>query len=73
MIKVRDNNQLIATVIPDVGMAGENTTQMEQRITRSFNILADIPDDQLEAISNSTVPLNALMRWMEQQRRNAAH
>ncbi len=73
MIQATDKGKAIATVIPAASMSEHEQAELEHRIALSYNILAEIPPGDLEAIANSFSPINALSRWLDQRKRSSAH
>lgn len=71
MINVIHRDHLIGVVTPAplIEGADESRYAIEQRITHSFNILADIPLDDLAKIAEAPVPIDALMRWLDGRKR----
>lgn len=66
-----DTNRIVGLVTPAVSIPGmeESQESIERRITLSFNTLAEVPLVVLERVASSDVPLNSLVRWLDQQRK----
>lgn len=70
MIHVRHQDHLVGVVTPAPFIEGMEESQyaIEQRITYSFNILADVPLQQLAEIADNPSPIDALARWLDSRK-----